>query len=913
MNRDSANRLTISSPLEAHKSETITFHVCGVDVGFDNPVFAMIELDYSEADQDSSGVAAVEVEKKLTYYELDLGLNHVVRKWSEPISRTANFLLSVPGGDDGPSGVLICGENWVSYKHQGHVEIRTALPRRYDFPNEKGLLITTGTIHKQKDMFFFMIQSELGDLYKVTLAIDPNDSKIVNDVIVTVFDTIAPSNSLCITKTGLLYSANEFSNHNLFQFQGIGDDPNAVRANKVSDELNEELGDDSLSASQVAPVFKASDRLVNLLITDDISSLTPITDMLIDDITQEDAKQIYALCGKSIRSSLRVLRHGVSVSEIAVSELPGKPLAVWTVKQQSDSEYDRYIVVSFSNATLVLSIGETVEEVPDSGFLTSSATLQVVLLRDNALLQVHTNGIRHIRSDHRASEWKAPGRRAISKASVNSSQVAVSVSGGTIFYLELDATGHLLEMGSIEMGKEISSLDLGVVPEGRLKSSFLAVGCWDDTVQVLSLDSNDLLSQRSAMSVPARPDAVCLVQMMKDRVNTTTGSSSVTSTATTLPTLYLNVGLSNGVLVRVAVDPVTGSLTDSRQRFLGPKPIKLTRVNVHGTLGLIAFTTRSWLLYNYQGRYFQAPISYDALEYAASFASEVCPEGLVAIAGTTLRIITINNLGEMFNQTTFPLRYTPRKLVRIPHTRDVVIIESDMNEFNTTEKSIQIADLSSKYPTLLSNADRINLDKAAKMSSGDEEEAQDDEEGTVYPCRGPTPAMEGKWASCIRILESSSGNTKDLIELTNNEAALSICMCKFPQFSDETFLCVGTCKDLVYSPKRSFSSASIKIYRILDGKILFFHETEVEDIPYAIAEFQGKLLVGLGKILRLYDQGKRKLLKKTENKGFPYNIVKLHTMGFRVYVGDVTESIHFVKYKRNDNVFSIFADDTIPR
>ena len=113
MNRDSANRLTISSPLEAHKSDTILFSVCGVDVGFDNPVFAMIELEYTEADQDPSGEAAQEVEKKLTYYELDLGLNHVVRKWSEPISRTANLLLTVPGGDDGPSGVLICGENWV--------------------------------------------------------------------------------------------------------------------------------------------------------------------------------------------------------------------------------------------------------------------------------------------------------------------------------------------------------------------------------------------------------------------------------------------------------------------------------------------------------------------------------------------------------------------------------------------------------------------------------------------------------------------------------------------------------------------------------------------------------------------------------------------------------------------------------
>ena len=33
--------------------------------------------------------------------KLDLGLNHVVRKWSETTDRCANMLISVPGGKDG--------------------------------------------------------------------------------------------------------------------------------------------------------------------------------------------------------------------------------------------------------------------------------------------------------------------------------------------------------------------------------------------------------------------------------------------------------------------------------------------------------------------------------------------------------------------------------------------------------------------------------------------------------------------------------------------------------------------------------------------------------------------------------------------------------------------------------------------
>ena len=74
-------------------------------------------------------------------------------------------------------------------------------------------------------------------------------------------------------------------------------------------------------------------------------------------------------CGRGPRSSLRVLRHGLEVSEMAVSELPGNPNNVWTVKTSADDDFDTYIIVSFINATLVLSIGETVEEITDSGFL----------------------------------------------------------------------------------------------------------------------------------------------------------------------------------------------------------------------------------------------------------------------------------------------------------------------------------------------------------------------------------------------------------------------------------------------------------------------------------------------------------------------------------------------------------------
>lgn len=68
--------------------------------------------------QDPTGEAAAEAQKHLSLYELDLGLNHVSRKWSQPVDNGANMLIPVPGGGDGPGGVLVCAENFIIYNNQ---------------------------------------------------------------------------------------------------------------------------------------------------------------------------------------------------------------------------------------------------------------------------------------------------------------------------------------------------------------------------------------------------------------------------------------------------------------------------------------------------------------------------------------------------------------------------------------------------------------------------------------------------------------------------------------------------------------------------------------------------------------------------------------------------------------------------
>lgn len=324
LNRDASARLTISSPLEAHKANTLVYHMVGVDVGFENPTFACLEIDYEEADMDHTGEGAKNTQQLLTYYELDLGLNHVVRKYSESLEEHANFLISVPGGSDGPSGVLICSENYITYKNLGdQPDIRCPIPRRrndLDDP-ERGMIFVCSATHKTKSMFFFLAQTEQGDIFKITLE---TDEDMVTEIVLKYFDTVPVAANMCVLKSGFLFIASEFGNHYLYQIAQLGDDDEEPRFSSAS------------QLEEGEPHFFSPRPLKNLVQVDEMDSLSPITHCQIADLANEDTPQLYTLCGRGPRSTLRVLRHGLEVSEMAVSELPGNPNAVWTVKKNID-------------------------------------------------------------------------------------------------------------------------------------------------------------------------------------------------------------------------------------------------------------------------------------------------------------------------------------------------------------------------------------------------------------------------------------------------------------------------------------------------------------------------------------------------------------------------------------------------
>ena len=104
-----------------------------------------------------------------------------------------------------------------------------------------------------------------------------------------------------------------------------------------------------------------------------------------------------------------------------------------------------------------------------------------------------------------------------------------------------------------------------------------------------SLNMQDCLSPLSMQALPALPESLCIAEM---------GASEDSQ----LGTIYLNIGLENGVLLRTVLDPVTGDLADTRTRYLGSRPVKLFRIKMQGGEAVLAMSSRSWMSYYFQNR-----------------------------------------------------------------------------------------------------------------------------------------------------------------------------------------------------------------------------------------------------------------------------------------------------------------------
>jgi len=891
--RDNEENLVVASPLEANKQETLTFACEALHVGLDNPVFACLEVTYS----------AAEPRKTVVLYEVEEGLNHVVRKAVRPTLRSANLIVPVPGGADGPGGLLVCGDGWIEYQplkvETNGVEntegfLRLAVPRRNDVPADRGVLMVSHVLthRKIKDrvIMFFILQNEYGDLYRLDLDLS-EDRQTLNNFSIKYFDTVPVARSLCLTRRGLLFLASECGGHKLYKLAAkLGADEDTARASAVR--IKPDSPDYAAPAvlpstsALVVPTFDPRPHR-NIHFVDALDSLSPCTGMQVEEMFGEDRQQIFLACGRGSRSSVRVMRYGLEVTEMASSQLPGNPSAVWTVRAEDQSQGDKYIVVSFANVTLVLAVGETVEEATNTGLITSKQTLAVKRCASGGIIQVCSDGVHLAKNGSSERIFSAPPGKNIDCAAINERQLAVALEGGRIHYFELNEAGSMVESAVHESGEDVKCLEIGALPAGRTRSNFLCVGTFSNTVEMLSLQADSKMKQLSLQALPDQPSSICLVYLENAG-------------------LTLSIGLRSGVLVRSQVNEHTGKVTDSRTSVLGNTPVRCFPVQLpldsndpeeeKRQIGMLALSSRPALVFSHHGQSKLVPLSYRQLSHASSFESEIC-DGFVAIAGETLQILSIEDLSSDFNAKTIPLRYTPRGLLR--YRNNLVTIEGDHNVLPQKDDGIETHAMQDDDDDENMDEEEVRAAKAVTIQ----------QTGLPKAGKGNT----GRWASLVRVINPAS-TLSTTVPLDEDEVALCCTV-----IGDA--LVVGTVVGLELHPQRH-RKARLRTFKFVPSgtsnllKLELVHVTEVEGqgMPRAICTLSSEFVaVGIGAVVRIYSIGSRKLLRKTELRVGQTTICSLHSRGDRIFASDAAASSTVLKFSAAELTLASVADDIVPR
>lgn len=900
VNRNSAAEVVISSPHEANQWASLCFGICALDTGWEHPVFAALEVDYNDAESDPTGEMYRKREKQLVYYTVDLGLNHVVKSWSDVVDYSANLMFGVPGGQDGPSGVLVCCEDRIYYRHDKASPLCIPIPRRKGATEDPGRkrLIVAGCLHlsKARHEFFFLLQTEDGDVFKLTMDMEQDAQGRATSqparLKLKYYDTFPVATTMLLIRKGYIYIAASNGGSRLYHVNDLADDEEVEPHNNfTSDDISPDPAED------YEPNYFTPRGLTFTSLAVEMPSLHPLMRTRVENLTNEDAPQIYAIQGTGSASQFKTIRHGLNITEIVSNSLGGIPFDnLWSLRHRRSDPYHSYLLLSsaYGDRTIVLSIGDEVETMEDSPFLTNRATLTSALMGEGTLLQTHARGVRTINPQGQITTWDPPSHRTIACASANDYQLLLGLSSSELVFFFMSEEGALSQLEEMpEMSGKITALSVGQTPKGQQQAKYAVVGCDDCTIRVLSIELDSPLEARSVQALSAVPTSIEVVSQVEP------GSGTVVN--------YVHIGLQSGLYLRAIIDEVTGELGEVRTKFLGARQTQIFPVALgeeeDKQQAVVACSSRPWLGYNHptSSQYTLTPLVTGALEAARGFVSEHL-RCLCAVQDGNLVIFSIDDLSGRLATSSVPLKYTPRAMSRNPWFPVFYAVGSDGNTLSQRTKR------------------ELRLKAGAEMSDAN---GEDEEEGVTELDRHLGHSRsEHHWASCIQALDPVYGKgILQTLELEENEAALSCVAVPFESRDWEVYLAVGTGQHLVPGEVITDDTANkpkgyVHIYRLTeDGtRMTLEHKTPFDAPVYALHPFNGRLAIGVGPDLYIHDIGLKSLLRKSRGTVAPTTITNIASMGNRLIISDVSESLTYIVYKPSPHNRMIpFADDTVPR
>ncbi|KAI0725777.1 hypothetical protein BC629DRAFT_1601837 [Irpex lacteus] len=343
----------------------------------------------------------------------------------------------------------------------------------------------------------------------------------------------------------------------------------------------------------------------------------------------------------------------------------------------------------------------------------------------------------------------------------------------------------------------------------------------DQSVRIISVDPENTLGSIRLQALAAPPSAICIADMPDAAINQIS--------STTLSKLDCKQVSFYGLCSILSMDspriPGLSSLECA---------LSISFESLYNEIWIsLRLSSRSWLAHTYQNLLHFTPLKLENLDYAWRFSAELCLEGSIGISEEYQDMEARHEARQQY-----PFLHSPQN----DHTlcQQLYLIEGGHRVLaeDTTTRLVELVQTDSlSMASLLFKASSFRNRKVKRRTR------------IFYlppDISGRTKAPAGHVGL----------RTVNLIPLDNNKAALW-----FAVRGNEQILVIGITKNTFLAPR------------------LCLHQTETNDVPLAVLGFQDCLVAGVSNALELYDMGKKKLLRKVENKTFSSAIVTLATQG----------------------------------
>ncbi|XP_023326230.1 DNA damage-binding protein 1 [Eurytemora carolleeae] len=398
--------------------------------------------------------------------------------------------------------------------------------------------------------------------------------------------------------------------------------------------IGSRLGDSQLIKLNAEPDINGS----FVTIVDIFTNLGPIIDMIVVDLEKQGQGQLVTCSGGFKDGSLRIIRNGIGIHELATIDLPGIK-GMWPLRVGSNM--DNTLILTFVEQTTVLSlVGEDVEETDIPGFSSDQQTFFAGNTDFDQILQITPGGVRLVSSQSKdlVDLWNPPGGKQISVCGTNGSQVLVAC-GSVLFYLEVQSNKLALR-GDCTLEFEVACIDLTPIEEGETRAEIASIGLWTDiSVRLLRIPSLEEIT-REMIGGEIIPRSILIAKF--EGVN------------------YLLCSLGDGSLIYYLFTP-QGTLVDRRKVTLGTQPTVLRKFRTQSTTNVFVCSDRPTVIYSSNKKLVFANVNLKEVKHMCSLNTDAYPECLALTSDTSITIGTIDEIQKLHIRSV-PLGEAPMRI-----------------------------------------------------------------------------------------------------------------------------------------------------------------------------------------------------------------------------------------------------------